>query len=380
MKKICFITGTRADYGILSPIIRNVNSHPEIETQIIATNMHLSPLYGMTVNEIRNDGFKVNREVESLVEGGTSEATVRSMAKVQMGLAEALKELTPDLVVILGDRYEALASASAAVCFNIPVAHLHGGEITQGAIDDKFRNAITQLSTYHFAATPEYANRIVSMVGNTPNVFHSGAPGAEISEVRKDESVKEEFFEKTGLSSEDKFIILAIHPVTLAEDKGGKDVEETLKALDCFINKGFKVLITMPNSDPGNIAIREKLLNWKNENPKYIVAVNSLGSRLFHYAMSRSEVMIGNSSSALIEAPSLRLPAINVGDRQKGRAHGISVINVIPDRNKIKEELIKVLSPEFKIMLDNLEIEDINPYYKKDSVDYISSKLIEFLT
>ena len=155
MKKICFVTGTRADYGILAPVMKEVAKNPDAELQIIATNMHLSPDYGMTVNEILADGFKIDKKIESLVPGGTAKATVESMAKVLEGLAEAFEELQPDLVVILGDRYEALATASAAATFNIPIAHLHGGETTEGAIDDAFRHAITKLSTLHFAATPQ---------------------------------------------------------------------------------------------------------------------------------------------------------------------------------------------------------------------------------
>ena len=186
MKKICFITGTRADYGILAPVMRKINQHPKAQLQIIATNMHLSPTYGNTVNEIEADGFKVDRKINSLEEGGDSKATVLSMAKAQEGLAQAFEDLQPDMVVILGDRYEALSAASAAVAFNIPIAHLHGGEITQGAIDDKFRNAITQLSTLHFASTQESVKRIIDMGIPPQNVFHSGAPGAEPVEENDD--------------------------------------------------------------------------------------------------------------------------------------------------------------------------------------------------
>ena len=379
MKKICFITGTRADYGILAPIIKKVEESDKVEVQLIATNMHLSPMHGMTVNEILKDGFKINREIDSLVDGGTESSAVKSMAKVQLGLSDAFEELRPDLVVILGDRYEALASASAAVCFNIPVAHLHGGEITQGAIDDRFRNAITMLSTYHFASTPEYANRIISMGGEVDKVFHSGASGAEISE-KGYLALQNDFYIKTGISSEDRFLILAIHPVTLADDKGEKDVTETLEALGWALDAGYKVLVTMPNSDPGNSLIRNRLENWQRMNGDRVVAIESLGSRLFHYAMNRAETIIGNSSAALIEAPSFRLPSINIGDRQKGRAHGLSVIDVVPEREAIKNVMMEVLSQEFRDNLNNFTIEDINPYFKKGAVDFIASKLIEFLT
>lgn len=375
-KKICFITGTRADYGILAPVMREILKSPEAQLQVIATNMHLSPEFGMTVDEIEKDGVKVDVRIESLVPGGTSSSTVLSMAKVQEGLAGAFEELQPDIVVILGDRYEALAAASAAVAFNIPVAHLHGGETTEGAIDNRFRHAITQLSTLHFASTPQYADKIITMGEDSSCVFHSGAPGAE-RYIEPDDTDTEEFYKMTGISPYEPFILLAFHPVTLAHDKGMSELEATLGALDTFINQGYKVLVTLPNSDPGTVKIQSKLKEWvASETSKTLVT--SLGSRLFHYALDNAAAIIGNSSAALIEAPSHRLGAVNVGIRQKGRAHGLTVLSVPGDQQKIENALKAVLSLEMKAVLMGMPVSTLNPYFKENAAAFIAEKLINF--
>ncbi|MCH5227332.1 MAG: UDP-N-acetylglucosamine 2-epimerase (hydrolyzing) [Muribaculaceae bacterium] len=376
MKKICFVTGTRADYGILAPVMHEIKGHPEAELQIVATNMHLSPQFGNTVEEIEKDGFQIDAKIPSLEPGDTAASTVRSMARVQEGLAGAFEKLQPDLVVILGDRYEALAAASAAVVFNIPIAHLHGGETTEGAIDDKFRHAITKLSTYHFAATPQYAGKIVEMGEKPENVFHSGAPGAEVEETPYD-NLSPEFYVKTGIEPDEPYILLAIHPVTTLADKGKKDVEATLRALEAFISQGYRILATMPNSDPGNEMVTNLITDWAQKHRGTVVTVKSLGSRLFRHAMEHACAMVGNSSAALIEAPSCRLGAVNVGTRQKGRAHGLTVIDVPADIPGIIDAIDSVLSMEMRAVLMGVPVSGLNPYYKKDSARYIAEKLLE---
>lgn len=375
MKKICFITGTRADYGIMAPIMKEIEKSPSARLQIIATNMHLSPEFGNTVDEIEADGFKVDARVESLEEPGTKKGTVKSMAKEMEGLSEALERLAPDLIVILGDRYEALAAASAAVTFNIPIAHLHGGETTEGAIDDKFRHAITQLSDLHFASTLEYAERIKSMGKDPSTVFHSGAPGAEGTEM---EEAGNEFYEKTGINPYEPFIILAFHPVTTVSDSGESELKAILEALDYFIKEGYKILITMPNSDPGTCIISETLKEWGREKTGRVSLVQSLGSRLFHYALDNAGAIVGNSSAALIEAPTHRLGAVNVGIRQKGRAHGITVMDSPGDKERITGALKAVLSMEMKSVLMGLTVATLNPYFKENSASFISEKLINY--
>lgn len=377
-KKICFVTGTRADYGILAPVMKEIADSPDVQLQIIATNMHLSPEYGMTVHEIEADGFDLDVKIESLIPGGTPAATLRSMAKVEEGLAKAFEDLKPDLVVILGDRYEALAAASAAVVFNIPVAHLHGGETTVGAIDDRFRHAITQLSSFHFAATPQYAEKIISMGANPENVFHSGAPGAEgiLVETMDEEKLARDFYDKTGIYPGEPFVLFAFHPVTLLPDKGKFELESTIEALKTFIIQGYKVLLTMPNSDPGTETIQQILKDWSDKNKGSVIAVKSLGAILFHYALDNALAMIGNSSAALIEAPSHRLGAVNVGIRQKGRAHGITVVDAPADKDKIIEALESLLSMEMKVVLLGMTVAALNPYYKENAKNFIAQKLI----
>ena len=383
MKKICFVTGTRADYGIMAPVMREVAAFPDVELQIIATNMHLSPEFGMTVTEIEADGFKVDKKIASLVPGGTAASTVLSMAKVEEGLAVAFEELQPDLVVILGDRYEALAAASAAVVFNIPVAHLHGGETTEGAIDDKFRHAITKLATYHFAATPQYVEKIISMGENPEHVFHSGGPGAEGRGKdltrEEEEALAYKFYEKTRIYPGQPYILTAFHPVTLSEDKGENDLRAIIGALDKFIAQGYRILVTMPNSDPGTGKITGLIREWTEKNKGAVVSVTSLGAELFHYAMENALAMVGNSSAALIEAPSYRLGAVNVGDRQKGRAHGITVMDVPGDAVKIEEALNSVLSLEMKAVLMGMAVSGLNPYFKENSAKFIAGALREVL-
>ena len=374
------MTGTRADYGIMATIMKEVAAHPDVELQIVATNMHLSPVFGTTVNEIEADGFKVDVKIPSLAIGDSAEATVKSMAKVQEGLADAFKLLRPDIVVILGDRYEALAAAAAAVVFNIPVAHLHGGETTEGAIDDKFRHAITQLSTYHFASTPQYADKIISMGAPRDKVFHSGAPGAEVKNEFNDEEtfrlLSNEFQKKTGIAHDSPFILLAFHPVTLLPDQGILELKSTLQALDLFIKEGYMILVTMPNSDPGNESVRQIILEWANQAKGSVKTVASLGSKLFHYALENAVAIVGNSSAALIEAPSHRLGSVNVGIRQKGRAHGISVIDVQPETEEIVKALNTVMSLEMKAVLLGQPVSALNPYYRENSSGYIASILI----
>ena len=389
MKKICFITGTRADYGIMAPVMQQVAKSPDAILQIVATNMHMSPNFGMTVNEIEADGFTVDVKVTSLMPGDSPSSTVRSMAKVEEGLADAFSLLKPDLIVILGDRYEALAAAAAAVVFNIPIAHLHGGETTEGAIDDAFRHAITKLSAYHFAATPQYVEKIISMGENPEHVFHSGAPGAEcrnageLGDLSDNHALAEDFYSKTGLYPGDPFILLAFHPVTMQKDRGINDLKAILEALNTFIAQGYRVLVTMPNSDPGNVEIRSLITNWaaniKNDSNSEIkspILVESLGARLFHYAMDTAMAMVGNSSAALIEAPTHRLPAINVGIRQKGRAHGLTVIDVPGEKKRIETALQGALSMEMKSVLMGLSVSSLNPYFKENSSKFIAEKLI----
>lgn len=370
MRKICFITGSRADYGIMAPLMRRVAESSETELQIIATNMHLAPNFGMTVNEILADGFQVDERVESLVAGDTPSATVKSMGLTQIGMADALSRLRPDLCVILGDRYEMLAAASAALIFRIPVAHLHGGETTEGAYDDCIRHAITKLSWLHFASTEAYAARIIKMGEDPERVFYVGAPG--VDNIRNTRTLGlQELEREIGFHLGEKYVVATYHPATALPGEEEKQTRDFLRALDSVIEKGWKVLFTMPNSDTGGAVVARLIEEWAARRPESVKAVASLGRVKFYSALRHSSAMTGNSSCGLIEAPSFGIPTLNVGDRQKGRARGESVVDVAADYESVKRGLEKVLSDDFARIAEKAS----NPYEKSGTVDEIFRRL-----
>lgn len=371
MKKICFVTGTRADYGIMAPLMKALSGRTDVELQIIATNMHLSPEYGMTVNEIIADGLKVTWRIDSLLSGDTPAATVKSMGLTEIGMADALTHLRPDLIVILGDRYEMLAAASAALIFRIPVAHLHGGETTEGAYDDCIRHAITQLSTYHFTSTEEYAERVRRMGAKPENVHWVGSLGA-FNIAEENFIPLHELEEFLGHTLGDRYIVATFHPVTTQPGEEERQTTALLAALDRKIAEGWKVLFTMPNSDTGGKTVARLIREWAEGHPDSVIAVASLGRRRFYSAMHNAAAMVGNSSSGLIEAPSFGIPTLNIGDRQKGRAQSPSVVNVTSDEEAIAEGLDKVLSDEFRAFVRTAP----NPYSKPDTLP----TLIDYLT
>lgn len=372
-RKICFITGTRADYGIMSSLIARVDSSPETELQIIATNMHLSKAHGMTVNEIIADGFRVDARVESLLASDSPAATVKSMGLTQIGMAEALGRLNPDLTVILGDRYEMLAAASAALVFRIPVAHLYGGETTEGAYDDSIRHAITKLSWLHFTSTELYARRVIQMGESPDRVFHVGSLGVE--NINKGDFMPLSALEDSiGFTLGERYVVATFHPVTTQPGEEKAQTTALLDALDGIIREGWKVLFTMPNSDTGGDTVASVIREWQASRHRSVALVSSLGRARYYSALSHASAVVGNSSSGLIEAPSFRIPTLDIGDRQKGRASGRSVVSVGADRLSISEGLLKVLSPEFRESLAGDS--SLNPYEKPGTLDAIFSRLV----
>ncbi len=372
MRKICFVTGTRAEYGILSGLMKKFKEDSETQLQVIATNMHLSPEFGMTVNEIEADGFKVDKRVEMMVSSDTSVGTVKSMGLGLIGFADAFADLHSDMVVILGDRYEMLAVASAAQIFGIPVVHLHGGEITEGAVDDSIRHAITKLSTLHFASTEEYRNRIIQMGEAPERVFNAGSIAAD--EISGFEPMsKEELEDSLGIKLAEDYVIVTFHPVTRQPGEAESQVKAMLSALDEVVLKDadfnkVKVLFTLPNSDAEGREIKAMILRWCDANVGRTLAVTSLGRTRYYSAVSHSAAVVGNSSSGLLEAPSFGVPTLNIGDRQKGRARGNTVIDCKADKEDIVAGLRSVLSPEFR---EKVRKEGVNPYYNPGSLDLI---------
>lgn len=371
MTKICVVTGTRAEYGILSELMGRMRDSSDIELQIVATNMHLMPEYGMTVNEIIEDGFEVDWRVPMPLEGDSAKSTVKGMAAGLDGFAEAFDALKPDMVMILGDRYEMLMVASAALIFRIPVIHLHGGEITEGAYDDSIRHAITKLSTWHFTATERYRKRVIQMGEDPERVFCSGSPATD-GITRFATMSLPELEESIGFELGEDFLLCTFHPVTT---QPGEEERQTAALLNALDQRDEKVLFTMPNSDTGGRRVAEMIAGWTSAHPGRAIAVTSLGRKRYYSALAHCGAVIGNSSSGLIEAPSFGVPTLNIGDRQKGRDRGNTVIDCTAEENEITVGLQKVMSQEFRSFCRN---HGENPYHRECTVDYIMEKILTF--
>lgn len=371
-RKICIVTGTRAEYGIMSRLMKSLKEDSRVELQIIATNMHLSPEFGMTVNEIENDGFTVNKKVEMLLSSDTHVGTVKSMGLASIGFADAYAELSPDLIVILGDRYEMLSAASAALIFGIPVAHLYGGEITEGAYDDSIRHAITKLSYLHFTSTEEYRRRVIQMGESPDRVYWAGALGAD--NIANSAMMSLGDLENSlDFDLGDSFLLVTFHPVTKEPGQAQEQTEALLSALQRVIDK-HKILFTLPNSDTDGRVITQMINDWTTINPDKACVVASLGRKRYYSALNHCTAVVGNSSSGLVEAPSFKKPTLNIGNRQKGRAQGNTVINCDATFRSIKDGLEKVLNPDF---ISDVAENGINPYAKSGTLQTIHKVLVE---
>ncbi len=346
MRKICFITGTRAEYGLLSRLMKMVQDDNSTQLQIIATNMHLSPKFGNTYQEIENDGFIIDKKIPILEDGkDDANATLKSMAKALSGFADAYDELKPDMVVVLGDRYEILAAATAALFERIPIAHIHGGEITEGAYDDAIRHSITKMSHLHFASTEEYRKRIIQLGEQPDKVFYVGALGVE--NIKKLPFMgKEEIEEYIHFKLDGNIILVTYHPVTLGAHSAEQDIKEFLAALEERID--LRIVFTMPNSDTGSNVIVEAINKFVENNPNRAIAYKSLGLKRYLSVMKFCCAVVGNSSSGLLEVPSFGIPTLNIGDRQKGRIAADSVYNCDTDKFSILQGLDTIMSPSFK--------------------------------
>lgn len=360
MRKICFITGTRAEYGLLSRLMKMVQDDTNTHLQIIATNMHLSPKYGNTYQEIEKDGFTIDYKIPIIDENDKDDAvtTIKTMAKALSGFADAYNELKPDLVVVLGDRYEILAAAIAAMIERIPIAHIHGGEITEGAYDDAIRHSITKMSHLHFASTEEYRRRIIQLGEQPDRVFYTGAIGVE--NVKKLQLMdKDEIEKEIGFEIDDNTILVTYHPVTLGDRTAKEDIDDFVAALEA--RKDLRVVFTMPNSDAGGQIIMDAINSFVARNADRAKTFKSLGVVRYLSVMKEVAAVVGNSSSGIVEVPSFGIPTLNIGDRQKGRIAADSVVNCASDRHSILLGLEKVHSPEFRSFASTVR----NPYDKQ---------------
>ncbi|MDR2951400.1 MAG: UDP-N-acetylglucosamine 2-epimerase [Prevotella sp.] len=369
MRKICVITGTRAEYGILSHLMQLIQSSTTLKLQIIATNMHLSPQFGLTYKEIENDGFFIDKKVQMLLSADTANATVKSVGLATIGFADAFEELQPDLILILGDRYEMLATATAALLYKIPVAHLHGGEITEGAYDDAIRHAITKLSHLHFTSTEEYRKRVIQLGENPDRVFNVGALGVE-NVLNTPLMRKTELETSMSFNLGEKCLLVTFHPVTLESSSSLKQFQDLLAVLEEYTD--YKIVFTMPNSDTEGHSIMT-LIDDFVQNHNNSISYTSLGKLRYLSLLQFVDAVVGNSSSGIIEVPSMGIPTLNIGNRQKGRIQGAGIINCEPDYASIKEGMTKVLSPEIK----EIAKKRINPYMKEGTSSTILNILQE---
>lgn len=372
MRKVCFFTGTRAEYGIMSRLMRKVADSSECELQIIATNMHLSPEFGLTYKEIEGDGFHINKKVEMLLSSNTANGIVKSMGLADIGFADALDEIKPDLAVILGDRYEMLCAAQSCLIYKVPVAHLYGGEISEGAYDDAIRHAITKLSHLHFTSTEEYRQHVIQMGEAPERVFYVGGLG--IDNIRNEAIMSlEELEESIKFRLGDKYLVVTYHPVTLGNSSAAEQSDALLTALDT-INGEYNLLFTLPNSDTDGRVIISKIKQYVAMHPNNTIAVTSLGKKRYYSALKYACAVIGNSSSGLGEAPSFHIPTLNIGDRQKGRTRGQSVYDVSAGTNDIIEGLRTVLSDQFKKTAQMAP----NPYEKEGTLEAIFNVICNY--
>jgi GDP/UDP-N,N'-diacetylbacillosamine 2-epimerase (hydrolysing) len=354
LKNICIVTGTRAEYGLLRWLMDGINKSTKLELQIIATGMHLSPEFGLTYKEIENDGFKIDRKVEMLVSSDSSNGIVKSMGLGMIGFTDALEDLNPDLLLVLGDRYEIFSAVATAMIFRIPVAHLHGGEATEGLIDEPIRHSITKMSHLHFVAAEEYKNRVIQLGEHPKNVFQVGGLGIDNIlnlNLLGQKDLEESINFKLGI----KNLLITFHPVTLETDTAEKQIKELLNALSNL--KDTHLIFTMPNADTDGRVIF-KMIEKFVTNYSHAKSFTSLGQLRYLSCIKHVDGVIGNSSSGLTEVPSFNKGTINIGDRQRGRIKAKSVIDCKPEKKFINKAINKLYSAEFQEKL----ITTVNPY------------------
>lgn len=362
-KKVAVITGTRAEYGLLYWTMKEIQKSGSLELQLIVTGTHLSQEFGNTYKLIEQDGFSIDKKVDMLISNDTPIAISKSMGIGMIGFAHAFEELKPDIILVLGDRFEILAAVSAALPFNIPIAHIHGGETTEGAIDEQIRHAITKMAHLHFASTETYAQNVIKMGEEKWRVYNLGAPGLEW--LKKAEPISKSVLEEElGINFYNDVLLATFHPVTLEKENSEEYIENLI---DELIQLGKQVIFTSANSDTCGIIINEKI---KQAASKYsfIKFVKNLGQLRYLSCLNYCAAMVGNSSSGIIEAASFGLPVLNIGNRQKGRIRGDNVVDVGYSKEEIFTGLKKVLSPDFRKSLANIRNPYGNGHFSKDLV------------
>ena len=343
MRKICVVTANRAEYGLLKPLMLRLLADSAFETRIAVTGMHLSPEFGMTVKEIEQDGVPVDKKIEIILSSDTSVALSKSMGLAMISFAEYFAESRPDALIVLGDRFETLAVCCTAMNEKIPIFHLHGGEATEGLIDEAIRHSITKMSYLHFTSTEAYRKRVIQMGESPERVFNVGAMGVE-NALRVPQMTVRELEESLGFTLGRRYAVGTFHPVTLESGTAEKQAEELLAALD--MHPELNYLFTKANADTDGRVINHILAEYEHKH-RNLHLVDSLGMKRYLNAIRHACFVIGNSSSGLIEVPSFHVPTINIGDRQLGRIAGETVINCQPDRDSIGNAIDKAMDSEF---------------------------------
>ncbi|MFJ3455765.1 UDP-N-acetylglucosamine 2-epimerase [Scandinavium goeteborgense] len=368
IRKVAVFTGTRAEYGLLFWLMKDIQDDEELELQLLVSGMHLSPEFGSTWKQIENDGFKIDEKIEILLSSDSPVGTAKSMGLGVLGFADALARLQPDVLVILGDRFEALAAAQTAMILRIPVLHLHGGEITEGAYDDAIRHAITKLSYLHGTSTDEYRKRVIQLGEAPERVENVGAIGLDHLKRGHFMSVQE-LATSLNFPLKKPYLLVTYHPVTLGNEPPEESFSSLLAALDDF--KGHQIILTYPNADDGGRKIIPLLEAYAGKDPERVLAIPSLGQVRYLSAVKHAAAVVGNSSSGIIEVPAFNVPTVNIGERQKGRLAAKSVLNCDATQHAITETLKNAISRSYIQHGETI----VNPYGQGDA----SAKVIKMI-
>lgn len=368
MRKIAIFTSTRAEYGLLFWLIKAIQSDEEVTLQLIVSGAHLSPQQGETWLEIEEDGFHIDAKVEMLLASDTPVGVIKSMGVAAIGFADTLERLKPDILVVLGDRYETLVIAQAALIMKIPIAHIHGGEVTQGAYDDAIRHAITKMANLHFVAAEAYRQRVIQMGESPQHVFNVGAPGLEQT-MKAPRYAFNELAEQMRIPLQQPYFIVTFHPVTLANEP----VEQSLMALLAILAEmpDYQILFTYPNVDNGGHRVIQLIEQYQKKYADRAWIVRTLGPKLYSSAMFHAHAVIGNSSSGIIEVPFFKIPTVNIGSRQTGRLAADSVIHAAADYASIDAAVKQAISPSFRELCQTAS----NPYGDGD----VSTRILPLL-
>ncbi|MCX7971070.1 MAG: UDP-N-acetylglucosamine 2-epimerase [Negativicutes bacterium] len=345
MRKIAVVTGSRAEYGLLYWLLRDIEADPGMELLLVVTGMHLSVEFGLTCRRIEEDGFNISCRVDMLVSGDTPVTVTKSMGLGLIGFADALSQLKPDIMVVLGDRFEIMVAVQAAMVANIPIAHIHGGEVTEGAMDEAIRHSITKMADLHFVASDDYRRRVIQLGEQPDRVFNFG-PAATDNILRLTLPDMEEIESKLGIRFGEASLLVTYHPETVNPGNLAADVDSLLQALREFDRA--TVIFTRANADPGGGYINDRINDFVRNSGGRAVCIDSPGQRVYLGLVRAVDSLVGNSSSGIIEAPLLGTPTVNIGDRQSGRTRGRSVIDCPADRLAIASAIRRAISSDFR--------------------------------